>query len=106
MKDARLGLGLLFIICYYATLWVIGFREMPEANVGLIKDALLQLGPPVGVIVGALFRTDSNDERRTENTRAAFDAITAAANSTPMPQPVQVVNDADQPVPVKPEVQE
>lgn len=102
MMDARLAIGALFIVGYYASIWIVGFKPMPVENVALIKDAMLQLGPPVGVIVGALFRSDRNDEKRTENTKAAFDAIAATANNVPTaPQPVKVVNDTTEPVPVE-----
>lgn len=77
MKDPRIILGGGFILFYYASLWVIGFRIMPDANVALIKDAMLQLGPPVGIIIGALFRSDRADELRAENTGKGFDAIAA-----------------------------
>jgi hypothetical protein len=100
--DARIILGGLFVLGYYVTLWVLGFRLIPVANVGLIKDALAQLGVPLGVIVGALFRSDRADEKRTENTAKAFDAITATAANTPSPpQEVQVVNKPGDPVPVE-----
>lgn len=81
--DTRTTLGVLFIAGYYATLWTIGFRAIPADNVSLIKDAMLQLGPPIGMIVQSLFRTDRLDEQRAENTKAAFDAITAVAPPQP-----------------------
>lgn len=99
MTDPRIIIGTLFIVAYYATLWVIGFRPMPVENVSLIKDAMLQLGPPVGIIIGALFRSDRRDEEATQNTGRAFDAIKAASEG----RTVQIDQPADKPVPVKEE---
>lgn len=92
--DHRLIIGILFIAGYYGTLWIIGFcTNIPTANLGLIKDGLLQLGPPVGAIIASLFRNGALDERREENTAAAFMALSSTS-----PQPVEVTNSAANPV--------
>lgn len=104
MKDTRLIIGAGFIALYYASLWVIGFRAMPPANVALIKDAMLQLGPPIGIIIGALFRSDALDEKRAETTRAAFDAVTAtaqAATTSPAPDVTLQPGETAQAAPAK-----
>lgn len=119
MTDARVWIGALFILGYYAVVILLTFVGVPEKNGNLINNAMLQLGPPVGLIIGALFRTDKTDETRASNTGKALDAINAAqsANAQPgtttttvttepapaAPQPVTVVNTPDQPVPVDPD---
>jgi hypothetical protein len=108
-------IGALFIFGYYSVVVVLAFHGVPETNGNLINNAMLQLGPPVGLIIGALFRTDKTDEKRAENTGKALDAINAAQGSSGStttttvtkapggapaePQQVEVVNAADQPVP-------
>lgn len=105
MNDPKLILGALFIACYYGTLWVIGFRLMPPDNVGLIKDAMLQLGPPIGIIIGALFRTDRLDEKRAETTQTALQgareavaAVTAQNAPNVMLKPGETAQ-AEEPLP-------
>lgn len=96
--DHRLVIGFLFITGYYGTLWVIGFStNIPAANLGLIKDGLLQLGPPVGAIIFSLFRNGALDEKREENTAAAFMALSAPPSTEP--QSVKVINTPGEPVP-------
>ena len=79
--DPRMAIGALFIVGYYGTIWLLGFSQLPAPNVPLIKDALLQLGPPVGAIIYALFRSDRADEQRAATTATAFEAVKAAAQA-------------------------
>lgn len=81
MTDPRMWIGALFIVGYYAVIVILAFVGIPEKNGNLINNAMLQLGPPVGVIIAALFRTDKTDEKRADNTGKALDAITASANA-------------------------
>lgn len=114
MSDARMWIGALFIFGYYAVVVILAFVGVPDKNANLINNAMLQLGPPVGLIIGALFRTDKADETRAVNTGKALDAITTAqaANAPPTtttttttngvaaePLPVTVVNQPENPVP-------
>lgn len=80
-----MAIGALFIAGYYGTIWLLGFVSVPKDNVPLVKDALLQLGPPVGAIIYALFRTDRVDEQRATTTSNAFEAVTAAARAGTTP---------------------
>lgn len=82
MTDARMWIGALFIFGYYAIVVILAFQGVPEKNGNLINNAMLQLGPPVGIIIGALFRTDKADEQRASNTGKALEAITATANAS------------------------
>jgi hypothetical protein len=55
----------------------------------------------LGTLVGLSFRRQPGDNAATENVGKAFEAITAAANSTPStdtPQPVIVTNPSTDPV--------
>ena len=88
-RDIRQFIGFAFLAGYYVIVWQFIRDAIPAANIGLVRDAMLTLGPPVGLIVGAMFRTDAREERATENTRAAFDAITATAQANPASTSIQ-----------------
>lgn len=97
--DSRTILGFFFLGGYYVSIWVLGFAEIPASNVEMVKNAMLQLGPPIGMIFNALFRTSALDEKREENTAAAFMALSPTAPTTsPTPQEVKVVNPPNDPV--------
>lgn len=81
--DVRMIVGVLFFAGYYALLWrLMSAREIPADNITLIKDAMLILGPVIGAIGQALFRTDAKDEMATQNTGEAFRAQRAQAEAT------------------------
>ncbi len=82
-RDIRQFIGFAFLAGYYAMVWrFLDLRDaLPEANLSLIRDAMLTLGPPVGLIVGAMFRSDLRDEQAAANTGQAFRAIEAAAQA-------------------------
>lgn len=101
-KDYRLLIGAIFIFGYYGIVFGLMVFSIPDKNSDLIENAMLQLGPPVGAIIYALFRNDKTDEQRAENTAAAFRAVEASAAAAAGPQPVTVTNPPDQPVPVEP----
>ena len=61
--------------------WQFSQRALPEQNLDLIRDAMLTLGPPVGLIVGAMFRSDARDEQATRNTGIALDAARTGAQA-------------------------
>lgn len=90
-RDTRQLVGVLFFGGYYALIWrFMSAKGIPADNLTLIKDAMLILGPVIGAIGQALFRTDVRDEIATQNTgeafranRAAAEATRAAANSIP-----------------------
>lgn len=80
-RDIRQFVGFMFLAGYYLTVFQFALREVPGANVDLIRDAMLTLGPPVGVIVAAMFRTDARDEQATRNTGIALDAARKGAQA-------------------------
>ena len=87
LRDIRQFIGFAFLAGYYVMVWQFSRQALPEQNLDLIRDAMLTLGPPVGLIVGAMFRTDARDEQATRNTGIALDAgrivaKTALAQST------------------------
>jgi hypothetical protein len=92
MKDPRWIIGGGFIALYYCTLWLLGFIEVSPISREILRDGMLQLGPPVGIIIGALFRTDRTDEVKAENSGAAFRAMEAQAKASqgPSGDPVSV----------------
>lgn len=81
-RDIRQFIGFAFLAGYYAMVWRFSINAIPGENKDLIRDAMLTLGPPVGLIVGAMFRSDAKEDRATENTARAFSAIEAAAKSS------------------------
>lgn len=87
-SDQRMWLAYLFVAGYFGVIFAVVFIDKPLANGDLVKDWMIVLGPPVGAIVGALFRSDRVDEQRAQNTSDAFAAITATANSTTPPASV------------------
>lgn len=78
-RDIRQFIGFAFLGGYYWMVWQFTQGELPEGNLDLIRDAMLTLGPPIGIIIGAMFRTDAREEQATANTGAAFKAIEAAS---------------------------
>lgn len=80
-RDIRQFIGFAFLAGYYWMVYQFSQRALPTENLDLIRDAMLTLGPPVGLIVGAMFRTDAREERATENTGRAFKAIEATAKA-------------------------
>lgn len=99
-RDNRMLVGLLFFVGYYAlvTMLMVG-RELPPGNETQVKDAMLVLGPVVGVIAQALFRTDVKDEIATQNTGEFARAITRQAEATTaaaatMPAPIDAAGNA------------
>jgi len=80
-RDIRQLIGAMFLVGYYVMVYQFTRGELPAANIDLVRDAMLTLGPPIGIIIGAMFRSDARDEQATDNTKQAFQAITAAAKA-------------------------
>lgn len=81
--DTKTLIGFGFLLGYYVLVWqIMSSPDIPEKSIGLVRDAMLTLGPPVGVIVGAIFRSDMRDEQQTLNTGRAFEAVKAAARAS------------------------
>ena len=80
-RDIRQFIGFGFLVGYYVMVWQFTRGELPKENVDLIRDAMLTLGPPIGIIIGAMFRSDAREEQATENTGRAFEAVKAAAEA-------------------------
>lgn len=78
-RDIRQFIGFAFLCGYYVMVWRFATGEVPERNTDLIRDAMLTLGPPVGLIVGAMFRSDLKDEQAARNTSEAFKAVREVA---------------------------
>lgn len=84
--DTKTIIGFGFLAGYYFLVWqIMSAPDIPEKTIGLVRDAMLTLGPPVGVIVGAIFRSDIRDEQATANTARAFEAVKAAAQAGNQP---------------------
>lgn len=84
-RDIRQFIGFAFLAGYYAVVLYFIAKPVPTSNVGLIRDAMLTLGPPVGLIVGAMFRSDAREEQATVNTGKFADAFKATAEATSSP---------------------
>ena len=66
--DGRTFLGAVLIAGYMILInRLIGrTAELPSSAAALVKDSLLVLGPAIGVIVGAIWRTNGSEERTRE----------------------------------------
>jgi hypothetical protein len=62
--DGKLFLAGMFILGYYSLVFIMAWRPLPPTNASLVRDAMLTLGPIVGLIFGSLFRTTGAEERR------------------------------------------
>ena len=80
--DYRVLVGVLFFIGYYLLVFALTRAALPAENAPLVRDAMLVLGPVVGAIGQALFRTDKRDEIAANNTGEAFRAQRAQAEAT------------------------
>lgn len=80
--DSRMLVGSLFFVGYYILVFTLLKVVVPKENAPLVRDALLVLGPVVGAIGAALFRTDVRDEIATQNTGAFARASEAQAKAT------------------------
>lgn len=81
-RDIRQFIGFAFLAGYYGMVWRFSIAAIPGDNKDLIRDAMLTLGPPVGLIVGAMFRSDAREEQAAVNTGRAFEAVTATAKAS------------------------
>lgn len=82
-RDTRMLVGTLFFVGYYLLVWrLMSGRDLPATTGTLVKDAMLVLGPVVGMIAQALFRTDVKDELATQNTGVAFRSMGEQARAT------------------------
>lgn len=82
MRDIRQFIGFAFLAGYYLMVYNFSQKALPQENLDLIRDAMLTLGPPVGLIVGAMFRSDARDDQQTRNTREAFRTIAAVGGAS------------------------
>jgi hypothetical protein len=76
-------------------------KSLPDTLISNSDKTVSGLIGILGTLVGLSFRRQPGDNAATENVGKAFEAITAAANSTPStdtPQPVTVVNPSTDPV--------
>lgn len=80
--DGKLVLAGMFLVGYYITLLVVGRFPTPEANAALVHDGFVVLGPVVGLIFGALFRTTGAEER---GRALASSDLQAAITAPPAP---------------------
>lgn len=80
-RDIRQLIGAMFLAGYYLLVWQLARQSLPADNVGLIRDAMLTLGPPIGIIIGAMFRSDAREEQQTANTGEALRTIGKVAEA-------------------------
>lgn len=81
--DVKIMVAVLFFAGYYWLVFsLMRSRGIPSEIAQLIRDAMLVLGPVVGAIGQAIFRTDIKDEVTTQNTGEAFRSTRAQAEAT------------------------
>lgn len=81
-RDTRMLVGTLFFLGYYVLVYALLKTVVPATNAPLVRDSMLVLGPVVGAIGSALFRTDVKDEITASNSGAAFRALGKSADAT------------------------
>jgi hypothetical protein len=90
--DGKIVLAAIFIVGYFTLVlcMVLGKSHIDVNTAQLVRDAMLTLGPGIGLILGALFRTTAAEERtsamRSADLRTAIEtpstiAPTATANA-------------------------
>lgn len=62
-------------------------KTLPDSLIAVSDKTVTGLVGVLGTIAAMIFRTNRADETATENTGKAFEAIAAAAASTPAPEP-------------------
>lgn len=80
-RDIRQFIGAMFLAGYYVMVFRLSQQSLPPNNIDLIRDAMLTLGPPIGIIIGAMFRTDAREEQQTANTGEALRTIGKVAQA-------------------------
>lgn len=80
--DPRVRVAYAFLAGYFGIIFLLAYVEVPEKNLGMVENAILVLGPGVGLILAAIFRTDKADETKADNTGKAMDAMKAQADAT------------------------
>lgn len=83
--DGKVVLAAVFIIGYYGLVFGMSSRALPKENIEIVRDAMLTLGPPIGVIVGALFRSTGAEERREALRSTELQAAITAPSATATP---------------------
>ena len=81
-RDSKLLTAVMFFMGYYILIFTMLKVVIPSENAPLVRDALLVLGPVIGAIGQAIFRSDLKDEIATQNTGEAFRANRAASEAT------------------------
>lgn len=79
---AILALGLAPVV----TAGIMG-KTLPDSLIAVSDKTVTGLVGVLGTIAAMIFRTNRTDQAATENTGKAFEAIAAAAASTPTPEP-------------------
>ncbi len=72
----RMVFGLLIIVGYFAI--VGGTMFIPAASQANAKDALLVIGPLLGTIVSAIWKTDKADKQNAETVNTLASAVVTA----------------------------
>jgi hypothetical protein len=80
-KDIRQFIGFAFLAGYYLFVYRLAFHAVPPSSAEFVKDALLTLGPPIGIIIGAMFRGSAREDQQAVNTQEALRTIKAVAGT-------------------------
>jgi hypothetical protein len=79
--DTKTLIGFGFLLGYYVLIFRFSLAAVPVENAGIIRDAMLVLGPPVGMIVGAIFRETAADAAARASSGAALRTLAANAGT-------------------------
>ena len=81
----RILFGLLFIVGYLAIIVISMFLSMTPDQRSMAHDGLLVLGPIVGAIAAAIWRTDKTDKQAAESITGLTAAVNTAMTLPPAP---------------------
>jgi len=96
--NIRDSIGALLIVAFVTALGLMFWKAVPADNKDLITYMLGQLSGFVGGVIAAHYTINAGaeklDAKRADNTKAAFEAITATAQATTTADP-NAIHDGD-----------
>lgn len=73
----RMVFGFMLITGYFATVWFVGFFPMPDNARQVMRDALLTVGPILGIIANAIWKTDKTDKDNASTIRTLSEKVSS-----------------------------
>lgn len=71
----RMVFGFMLITGYFATVWFVGLAPMSNEARQVMRDALLTVGPILGIIANAIWKTDKTDKDNASTIRTLSEKV-------------------------------